>query len=60
MNMREKIARAPTLRQIILGAIIDTAERSPLRRGPYVFDEAELQRQAAGARAMLTAARSEP
>ena len=35
------------LLDIIRAAVVNTAARPPGRRGPFVFDEAELQRLAA-------------
>jgi len=43
-------------RAIIAQAIINTAERPAALRGPWVFDEASLQRKAAQAREFITPA----
>lgn len=37
------MTRCEALLQIIRQAVINTANRPPGRRGPFVFDEAELQ-----------------
>lgn len=43
------------IEEIIARAIIEVAERPPGLRGPYVFDERDLQTHAKKARAMLEA-----
>jgi len=42
------------LQAIIARAAISVAERHPTRRGPWIFDEQELQKTANMARAFLT------
>lgn len=49
-----KLTKAQAAFQRTLAAtIIDVAERSPMRRGPWIFDEGELQALADRARLTL-------
>lgn len=42
---REKLTLGPSLRRDVENAVLNVAARPPDLRGPWVFDEAELQAQ---------------